>query len=60
VILQIIKKLFFLFFEDSAANHSTVISTELIKCIPQKGDWQGGDEVLIIMPYPIKQKGLFN
>jgi hypothetical protein len=29
-----------------------------IKCIPQKGEWQGGDEVLIIMPGPIKRKGL--
>ncbi|CAF1155658.1 unnamed protein product [Rotaria sordida] len=31
-------------------------SNDQIKCIPQKGDWQGGDEVLIIMPKPIKGK----
>ncbi|CAF4820207.1 unnamed protein product [Rotaria sp. Silwood2] len=29
-----------------------------IKFIPQKGDWQGGDEIVIIMSKPIKRKGL--
>ncbi|CAF3827840.1 unnamed protein product, partial [Adineta steineri] len=27
-----------------------------IQCIPQKADWTGGDQILIIMPYLIKQK----
>ncbi|CAF4813233.1 unnamed protein product, partial [Rotaria socialis] len=27
-----------------------------LKCVPQKGDWKGGDEVVIIMPKPIKRK----
>jgi hypothetical protein len=29
-----------------------------IKCIPQQGNWVGGDEIVIIMPNPIKRKGL--
>jgi len=29
-----------------------------IKCIPQQGNWGGGDEIVIIMPTPIKKKGL--
>ncbi|CAF4091209.1 unnamed protein product, partial [Rotaria sp. Silwood2] len=31
-------------------------SNNPIKCIPQKGDWQGGDEIVIIMSKPIKRK----
>ncbi|CAF1037725.1 unnamed protein product [Rotaria sordida] len=31
-------------------------SNDQIKCIPQKGDWQGDEEVLIIMSKPIKGK----
>jgi hypothetical protein len=54
------KIIFFVFFEDSAASHSSDAFIKKVKCIPQKGDWQGGDEVLIIMPYPIKQRGIFN
>ncbi|CAF2241671.1 unnamed protein product [Rotaria magnacalcarata] len=27
-----------------------------LKCVPQKGDWKGGDEVVIIMPKPTKRK----
>ena len=49
-----------LLFQDSFANHSNTTSNRRIKFIPHKGDWQGGDEVVIIMPYPIKQKGLLN
>ena len=32
----------------------------IVKCIPQKGDWAGGDEVVIIMSEPIKRKGFFS
>ncbi|CAF4968660.1 unnamed protein product, partial [Rotaria sp. Silwood1] len=41
---------------DSSMNYSNDKSNSAIKCIPQKGDWQGGDEVLIIMSKPIKRK----
>ncbi|CAF2313016.1 unnamed protein product [Rotaria sp. Silwood2] len=37
-------------------NASNAKSNNPIKCIPQKGDWQGGDEILIIMPKPTKRK----
>ncbi|CAF3351755.1 unnamed protein product [Rotaria sp. Silwood1] len=42
---------------NSSMHSSKGNSNNLIKCIPQKGDWQGGDEVLIIMSKPIKRKG---
>ena len=28
-----------------------------VKCIPQKGNWQGSEDVVIIMPHSIKKKG---
>ncbi|CAF4529923.1 unnamed protein product [Rotaria sp. Silwood1] len=42
---------------NSSMHSSKGNSNNLIRCIPQKGDWQGGDEVLIIMSKPIKRKG---
>jgi hypothetical protein len=41
-------------------NPSDNTNTCKIKCIPQKGDWEGGDEVLLVLPNRIKRKGLFN
>ena len=41
-------------------SHSNDITDNKIKCIPQKSDWYGGEEVLIIMPGPIKRKSLFD
>ncbi|CAF1264788.1 unnamed protein product, partial [Adineta steineri] len=36
--------------------HAADTFIETIQCIPQKADWKGGDQILIIMPYLIKQK----
>ena len=56
-ILIILKNYFILIFKDASANYLNGTSTNKIKCVPQKGDWQGGDEVVMIMPTPVKQKG---
>ncbi|CAF3953028.1 unnamed protein product, partial [Rotaria sordida] len=44
------------FGRDLSMNLSNGKPNNPIKCIPQKGDWQGDDEVLIIMSKPIKGK----
>lgn len=28
-----------------------------VECVPDKGNWQGGENVIIVMPKPIKGKG---
>ncbi|CAF4117448.1 unnamed protein product, partial [Rotaria magnacalcarata] len=44
--------------DDPSTSMSPAIErkTNIIKCVPQKGDWAGGDEVVIIMSEPIKRK----
>lgn len=34
-------------------------SNNILNCIPQKGDWKGGDEVVLIMSNSIQQKGMY-
>ena len=31
---------------------------DVVKCAPRKGDWNGGDEILMIIPKLDKQKGI--
>jgi len=44
-----------IFFQDSPTDQLNII-----RCIPQKGGWEGGDEIVINMPNPIKGKSLIN
>jgi hypothetical protein len=31
---------------------------DVVKCAPKKGDWNGGDEILMIIPKLDKRKGI--
>jgi hypothetical protein len=51
----------FLFNLEELLNNNIVCTTtfdyETVKCTPRKGDWNGGDEILIMIPKLDKRKG---
>jgi len=55
---QKLSKTIFFFFQVSPTGKPNGTSINGIKCIPQQGNWVGGDEIVIIMPNRIKRKGL--
>ncbi|CAF2994283.1 unnamed protein product [Rotaria socialis] len=44
--------------DDPSTSMNPVIErqTNIIKCVPQKGDWDGGDEVVVIVSEPIRRR----
>ena len=39
---------------------TTKLYDDKVKCAPRKGDWNGGDDVLMIIPKLDKRKGKWN
>jgi hypothetical protein len=51
---------FFVNLEESLINdtlYTTICEDNTIKCTPRKGDWAGGDDVLMTIPKLNKRKG---
>jgi len=38
--------------------YPTFIDDETVKCTPRKGDWMGGDDLLIVIPKLDRRKGI--
>ena len=55
--ILIIHKSYFSLFLAPVISVSNGTTANRIKCVPQKGDWQGGNEVVMIMPNLVRQKG---
>jgi hypothetical protein len=59
-VFQKLLKIILILFQDSPIDHPNEAYIKEVICIPQKGDWGGGDKIVIIMPKPIEQKGSSN
>ncbi|CAF3963887.1 unnamed protein product [Adineta steineri] len=36
---------------------TTILDSEIVRCVPRKGDWDGGDEILMTIPKIDRHKG---
>lgn len=54
------KRRSFYYLEEILINHKisrTISDDDTVKCTPRKGDWMGGDDILMVIPKLDRRKG---